>query len=274
MGAYDYGAHRKEEHERDVPLAVGTVTSRRWFSVDTFGHLVSPFQHEVWPSYKDKQPWYYATCGANYNDPNGMRTEPWPKAGGRSRWGFDHVVGAYHCSCGIYSYFHEPHESVLLGWDDTGHYIGAIIENTGRMTYGDKGLRSQRARIVALVTNYEPPASFRGFFRFWGDLIGVMAAVLLLGIMTLLNIGLFYLLTIWFDEATVLGYQMWAMALAYPMLLVAFYVRCADSHWMYGATRDQERFNKLQQNYPGIPIYGTWREAQRHHPVTKRKDLP
>lgn len=61
-----------------------------------------------------------------------------------------HVVPGEACTCGIYGWY-RPDEARLHQGDVFG-----VVEATGRVLLGDFGFRAERARIVALVSEYEP----------------------------------------------------------------------------------------------------------------------
>lgn len=65
-----------------------------------------------------------------------------------------HRPGQANCSCGFYSYYRMgPAKTYLPARDSLNSVNGllGVIEAYGRVTIGDRGMRSEKARIVGLV---------------------------------------------------------------------------------------------------------------------------
>lgn len=125
-------AHPDFTSEKDVHLVPGSLFGLRAFSV-SFSSLSrstvllrSPVQGDNW------------TPGENVAD-----------CSFRGFWD-GHTPGQADCSCGMYSYFNL--RSARTYFPETSPGIMAVIEAYGRVTLGNKGMRSEKARIVGLVT--------------------------------------------------------------------------------------------------------------------------
>lgn len=280
-GPTSYGADAEPERQRDVPFAVGTVVTRRWYQVTREGQLESPFQMVVWPKASEPQQWFYATCiHANGYYREAVAThEPerfnsFPNYYGRSSRKRDHVVGSHDCDCGFYSYWRKPSCTIAVSPAGAQRYVGAVIENAGRITYGDKGMRSQKIRILAFVLDRYPKPSFFGLFRFLWTVEGLMTAALVSTIMSIAVFLLGLLASIWIDTQTVANWGSWLFAGLLPTTLIWIYLATAGSDWFASVSNDERRLKWLTENYPDVPVYDTWKEANKAFPATKRKDLP
>lgn len=237
---------------RGIEVFPGSVFTRRWFEVIDLGvhtYLESPFQFSRYPGWDEGcDHTYFANC---------MR---WPTIA-------EHI-GASHCECGFYSYFGTPEPMDL---PNSGKYIGAVVENFGRITYGDLGLRSAKMRIKAFVV---PIPRFR-FINWWRwvksdkprTYMTLMFSSLVTAVLTAF-IGLFA-----HNEGIIYSGYLIGIVL-YPLYSMIWYAIMTRTAVPEKLTVGKGLRKRLRIKYPGVPIYRSWKEAERDFPVTRRADLP
>lgn len=163
-----------EDAEAGFALTMGSVLGVRWFWLPAPAfYRESPVEVAGYPAPWDgKPPRLTGSTGYEYADgvaeavcndapavqaaSNVMKQRPWGLTGiGRSHHGYNagnwaaHEVPCPPCGCGFWAY-----------WTPEGagaHPMGAsklpvlgVVEATGRVIHGEKGLRAQKCRIVAL----------------------------------------------------------------------------------------------------------------------------
>ena len=263
----DWGAGAGEDNERDVPLVLGSVTTCRWMTVTSRGLIASPFQfgHVFSPSRKEHtaECLYSITYGPFYDQ---------YKVRSRRQ---EHVATA-SCVCGYYSFYEPPTALDLVPPGDNGN-VGAVVECYGRITYGELGMRASHLKIKAIVTNPFPRLtlarahSHHLLKRFkW---LGLFMLMLAFSVLWMLPLFLVQVLTGLGDPWLMyLGYPLGAASVPVWIWAVANRVAAASGYKESQITT--KRLKMLRANYPDVAIYETWEEAERHFPITKRKDMP
>lgn len=169
-------------------LAIGSVYAVRWFSVDDLGRLRGLHHRAIWKPgenvaecRKDEDTgWaglrfsftsiWSSTTNTTTTTTKPVEDEPLSEHAVKARVELKHEVPEPTCSCGFYAY--------AQGCDDSGYAqvsdaVCGIVECYGRTIIGAKGLRAEKARIVALATDSEkvrrlyPDAKFYGTRRNW-----------------------------------------------------------------------------------------------------------
>lgn len=164
-------------------LIPGSLTGIRRFDVDSLGRLTGVTHKAVWrPGVNEAEcrasfmsgamrkamqgmivhsstPYTYYTSNFMVDSPS-PSNEPLQKDAQPA-----HRVGSKDCQCGFYAFFTPDHSGRNHGYGE-GQITG-IIEGTGVATVGNKGFRSEKGRIVALVL---PELKQPQPAKTWGDM--------------------------------------------------------------------------------------------------------
>lgn len=113
----------------NVPDLTEPVLAYRHWKLDTAsGHLIAPYQNFVWHNGEN-----VAYCEAKQMDACGDR----------------------YCGCGFYAVYSDSHEYAETT-SLTRHRVFGVIAAYGKVSLGQFGLRSQKAKIVALHVPFAP----------------------------------------------------------------------------------------------------------------------
>ena len=267
MRPADYGAEGGKELIQSFP---GSVVTRRWFEVNKLAHLESPFRMRVYRPTRGREPWV-AMCQQVFGDI--LRTR-------KFNYGDPyHQVADKDCSCGFYSYFDEPSPFDLEVYDSTDrHFVGAVIENYGRVTYASAGLRAEKMRLLALVIPKKIRPSIQGFRNYW-KLNGVRSPEMFFFLAMIAIIGgwLGGVYSIFFDPEDDM-WLLWGYLIGFLLgpfvaflVYVSWFVRHRDQNFLM---IPELLKLALLAHYPNTPVYSSWEEAAKDFPHHTRKDLP
>lgn len=290
---FDFGAGQAQGNERkDVPFLPGTVVTRRWFEIGPDLTVRSPFRGNIFSG--ETTGYYEGECNVGPMERAMLQFQQFLVAMNGSHTNVvipplkdsledreNHVVGQSDCTCGFYTYYGYPKHEDLI--PDGGRYIGGLVESFGRITYGDKGLRCQKMRILALVlrTKITPfPEYLKDWYRSYGWRLSLFVhLVMLLGMLiidTLIR-GIVGAIT-----GSGMETNVWAVAWvvffsqALPVLSIAKEWRKhrKKSREASSAVLTRLEVQRVKKLYPGVEIFESWEEAEAKYPVTERRDLP
>jgi hypothetical protein len=280
----------------DRPFVAGSVIGLRAFSVDKYGRLVGPSQKTVFMPGDNE-----AECRASKSLLSGIPTDAtvtmsqsWtglPSAiqvevEGKSCYFNDvndvakayppkrleHATGALSCGCGFYAYFDGRNDYLLSGAGS----VAALIEGFGVTSVGDRGFRSSKARLVALITPAnlrenpvpEPEPKRRLIARVFGSWITWL--VLALG--NVASATAACLTHHWLSAGVS---TIWALSIGVQGSLSIREIRRSRDVSPYSIREiravsevTREQWERVRLAYPDVPIYGTQREAMAAHPLT------
>lgn len=287
MNPAEYGAGEDDSRERtDVPFLPGAVRTRRWFELVESNELCSPFRAHIYGPCPVEGLFYEAACNLGHQERLMLvmsQFSRYMKTGNHAMPKFsweedqEHVVGAAHCSCGFYTYYGYPRENDLA--KDGGTYVSAVVETWGRMTYGDKGLRAQKMKVKALVlTPWRP--RLREYYADAYRQLGWAGAVLMHIFMLVMAFGVDLVIKSLISAFTEysLSWPWWSIAWIFTLsqLLVPMEM---FKDWRKDSKKARQKITPeqvaaLQEMYPHVEIFETWKEADTKYPATERRDLP
>lgn len=153
-------------------LAIGSVFAVRWFKPDHYGRLHAINHRHVWKPgenvaecHKDEgiffgvpSSFYTSTrvmLSGSFTfggdaDEEPVESKPLSEQAVEARVKVEHLVPMPDCGCGFYAFAESC--------DDGGYSSGAlmgVVECYGRTILGTRGLRCEKARIVAMLTDNE-----------------------------------------------------------------------------------------------------------------------
>lgn len=229
----------------DRPFVAGSLNGVRAFSVDRLGRLTGVCYHTAWKPGEN-----VATCAqtagdASYRyDVGGLiMSSRIPIHGLPTVPAAPHHVAIKNCSCGFHAYF-----------DGTNDYAGedsitGVIEGYGHVTVGAKGLRCEKAKIVALVVPRRRRAP--SLARWWQTAMWALASLVSL-------VGLLF--------ARAGSHRLFAGALlVVDVGLAVWFGRRA--HRPGRSERPRVDFERVRDNYPDVPTYPTLKAALAEHSV-------
>lgn len=250
------------------PFVAGSVTAIRAFKVDSLGRLCSPTRSFVFTPGVNE-----ATC--EYNPMREMQRalsraftsilEVAPKtvAGPGEEDDPKHRAGQIGCSCGFYGY-HCPETNPYMAGVDT---VEAIVEATGLVTHGTKGIRAEKLRIVGVIdpAKRSTGSPFERASRWMAEtntdhIFGPGAIVV--GIISgfgsaiaATNVSAWYL------------FGLLLTALCIPVLYAA--LRAVDCYPVMRQSVPRNRLALVRRNYPDVEFYNSRDAALKAHPLTE-----
>lgn len=233
-----------------APLVAGSVTATRVFAVDSLGRLRSTMSD--W-SHKST----IITPGVNR-----ARCQQRPES---------HEAPDGDCECGYYAYSDTEQRTEYER--RTSPNVHGVIEASGRVIHGTKGVRAEKMRVVAVVDptakEEEKPLTRWQRFSCWtytrgelsscGFMAGCITAVLSPAAGICLSV----------EESPLV----W-LALAATVMAVAFMLVMASAHgegWRLlklHKSFSEDLFARVVRNYPDVQVYPTWEAMLDVHPVT------
>jgi len=140
------------DFHNDVVYVVGNIVCARSWAATKQGILTGVTHRQPWTSGENRAVCAYSGVDSHPSVPEGWDMESMPGYGNHR---YDkHVPGSLGCACGFWAYF-NPNDGgtwVHSGVVRPGAGLTGIVHAFGRMTRGKKGCRSEKARIVALIT--------------------------------------------------------------------------------------------------------------------------
>jgi hypothetical protein len=191
-----------------------------------------------------------------------------------------HQAGTKRCLCGFYAYFGITENSANA--HAAGKILG-IIEGYGKVTYGDQGFRSSKARIVAIVNPmlgtevHRPliPSVKMPDFWPWARIGPILAMFCLV----IANLSLFVLSLFGVHNGVTHNIVTWDYVGAMPLVVYwAFKTMQSANATMHGKTvaeyfADAKFTNRqlwgLQHYYPEAMQFETIEEAVRAFPLSR-----
>lgn len=163
-----------------TPFVAGSVTAIRAFKVDSLGRLQSPQRDHIFTPGVNE-----AKCGTTSTDQfivdyvamtsaiRGYRTGGYvagpthttrtTETAAEAAEPKTHKSGSIGCRCGYYAYYDESEKNA---WLNPG-CVEAVVEATGTVTHGTKGIRAEKMRVVGVVDPTAP--TVKGRRQRWDD---------------------------------------------------------------------------------------------------------
>jgi len=220
-------------------FVAGSALGYRRFYVDRYGRLRGIAYQEIWTPDENT-----AVCGVVGRMPSKNRVA-------------EHMPS---CTCGFYSYhsgrakgYVKPRLTFDSGTGRASIEVGGIVENYGHTIVGDKGFRSQYARIVAL---YLPDLKHRILRRklvsFVFPLAWLAGVVPVFAFTHRANAG------DWIGSIFVAILALFASILGTAFVFPAYTLEFAET-----------KYALIRRNYPDVPIYTDRKKMLREHAITK-----
>lgn len=176
----------------------------------------------------------------------------------------EHVPGQMGCKCGFYAYYDETERNT---WMDDG-CVEAVVEATGTVTHGEKGIRAQKLRIVGMVDpKPKKPGLWRRlagwmYDRIWAQML-VTAMAAAGGVGAILNLA---------TDRYGLAFTLIASIVAL-LGAIGFSTAFVDVPLPRGAVELGDSaatgFELVKRNYPDVKVYRTRKAMLAAHPTTK-----
>lgn len=233
----------------DRPFVAGSLVGLRAFDVDALGRLAGPSFGGIFQPGEN-----VATCGGGRPELAALARAQRDLARSMARWEITygsagsltksavetkkapHVTAGKGCSCGFYAYFDGRNDYAKAS------RVAAVIEGYGVCTVGERGFRSEKARLLAIVD----PSALR-WWQTW-KLSAIIATFCAVALVTNL-----------LDRD-----WLWVGVEAF---LVA--INVASSIWSYRVQRKtSSRLALVRRNYPDVPRFRTEKAALKAHPLT------
>lgn len=147
----------------------------------------------------------------------------------------EHRVGGKDCHCGYYAYFDGDND-----YRDPSR-VSAVIEGYGVCTYGDRGFRAEKAKLLALVL---PGRRAVPWIVFWA----------------LLSIG-----NLWGLIGGITADSLWSTLVSAAALVLSV----GNAGWWTRHHHKRDRRHDLvRRNYPDVPVFRSERAAVKAFPLT------